>query len=145
MKMAFRMAAIAAITMMVGALSSVAQSNDSAYVIVANKEMPGGAINAADLREVYQREATNWKHSKAEIVPVDLYTAKDFYQNLFGQSYLQMQVQWMKMRRDYSMNMPIFKKDAESVKKFVAANKGAIGFIKISEVDDTVKVIKLIN
>jgi hypothetical protein len=31
------------------------------------------------------------------------------------------------------------------VKQFVAENKGAIGFIKSTDVDDTVKVLKLNN
>jgi hypothetical protein len=145
MKSVLRMAVVVIIGVMVNAAWSVAQSDDSEYVIVANKALPGSAMKITALKVVYQREAKTWKNSESEIVPVDLYTATSFYENLFGKSYTQMQMQWVKMRNNYSMNMPIFKKDAESVKQFIAANKDAIGFLKLSDVDDRVKVIKLTN
>ena len=145
MKIVFGIAAVAAIVVMINVAPSVAQSNDSEYVIVANRELSGGTINITALKEVFQREAKNWKNSGSEIIPVDLYTANGFYENLFGKSYTQMQMQWMKMRNSYSMDMPISKKDPESVKQFIAANKDAIGFLKLRDVDDRVKVVKLID
>lgn len=145
MKIVFGMAVVVAMVVMVGAVPSMAESNNSEYVIVANKELPGDSINVASLKVLYQREVKTWKNSEAEIIPVDLFTATGFYQNLFGKSYIQMQTYWMKMRSNYSMDLPVFKKDSESVKQFIAANKDAIGFIKSSDVDDSVKIIKLIN
>jgi hypothetical protein len=56
-----------------------------------------------------------------------------------------MQAYWLNMRIRYSVDLPISKNDPESVKKFVAENKGAIGFIKSSDVDDSVKVLLLKN
>ena len=144
MKMVVRIAVVVAISMMFSA-ALFAQSNDSDYVIVANKALPGSAIDVNTLKDVYQREATVWKHNEAEIVPVDLYTAGSFYENVFGKSYIDMQLQWVKMRNDRSLNAPVAVKDATAVKQVVAANKDAIGFIKASDVDDSVKVIKLID
>ena len=141
------MAALAAIIGLIGVAPSLAQSNDEGieYVIVANKELPGDAIKVETLKVVYQREAKTWKNSDSEVVPVDLVTANKFYQNLFGKTYTQMQMQWIKMRSDYSMNLPVFVKDAEGVKQFIASNKDAIGFLKKSDVDERVKIIKLVN
>ena len=145
MKIVLGMAVVVTMILMVSAVPAMAGSDDSEYVIVANKAISGDCIDVDALKVVYQREVKTWKNSKAEIIPVDLFTETGFYQNLFGKSYLQMQTYWMKMRSNYSMDLPVFKKDSESVKQFIAANKDAIGFIKSSEVDDSVKVIKLIN
>lgn len=145
MKIVIKVVVVAAICMSFG-LASFAQSNDdSQYVIVANKALPGSAIKLNTLKVVYQREAKVWKHNQAEVVPVDLYKSNGFYENVFGKSYIEMQQQWMRMRNSYSMDMPVIAKDAAGVKKFVAANRDAIGFLKVSDVDDSVKVIKLVN
>jgi ABC-type phosphate transport system substrate-binding protein len=145
MKVIFAIAAVAAIMMMVQVAPSIAESDSSEYVIVVNKTLPSTSINVAALKGIYLREVKTWKHSESEIVPVDLATADNFYMNLFGKSYTQMQTYWMKMRINYSINMPISKKDPESVKQFIATNKDAIGFLKNSDVDDRVKVLKLVN
>jgi len=144
MKLVLRIAVIAVISMLLN-VTLFAQSNDSDYVIVANKALPGESISINTLKVLYQREATTWRHNEADIVPVDLYTSDAFYSNLFGKSYVDMQLQWMKMRNHRYLNMPIAAKDAASVKKIVAANRDAIGFVKASDVDSSVKVIKLVN
>ena len=143
MKSVFGIAVVSAIMLICAAVPTFAL--DSEYVIVANKSVQGASIGTAQLKGIYLREIRNWGNGGGEILVVDLTNASGFYQNLFGKSYLQMQTYWMKMRSNYSMDLPVFKKDSESVKQFIAANKDAIGFIKSSDVDDSVKVIKLIN
>jgi ABC-type phosphate transport system substrate-binding protein len=123
----------------------MAQSDSSEYAIVANKQMAGSSINVTALKGIYLREVRNWGNGGGEIVPVDLSSGSTFYQNLFGKSYVQMQAYWLNMRVKYSVELPVSKKDSASVKQFVAENKGAIGFIKSTDVDDTVKVLKLNN
>jgi ABC-type phosphate transport system substrate-binding protein len=124
---------------------SIADSDNSEYVIIANKQLPGGSINKTVLKGIYLREIKSWKDGGAEIIPVDLASAEGFYQNLFGKSYTQMQTYWMKMRINYSVDLPVSKKDPESVKQYIASNKDAIGFLKNSDIDDRVKVLKLVN
>jgi len=126
-------------------LPSDAQSNIADYVIVANKQVQGSTINVAALKGIYLREVRTWGSTGGEIIPVDLADSGSFYQNLFGKSYVQMQAYWVNMRIKYSVDLPVSKKDAESVKQFIAENKGAIGFLKSSDVDDRVKVLKVVN
>jgi hypothetical protein len=97
------------------------------------------------LKGIYLREVRNWENSEGEIIPVDLTTAYNFYQNLFGKSYVQMQAYWVSMRIKHSIDLPVSKKDPESVKQFIAANKTAIGFLNNSDLDDRVKVLKVVN
>ena len=145
MKTVFAIAAVVAIFFTLYAAPSVAETDGADYVIVANKQLPGASINMTALKGIYLREVLNWGKSEGEIVPVDLANSNGFYQNLFGKSYVQMQAYWLNMRIKYSMNLPVTKKDAESVKEYIAANKNAIGFLRSSDLDDRVKVLKVVN
>jgi ABC-type phosphate transport system substrate-binding protein len=142
MKSVFGIAIVLAVVLAYLAVPSVAEDE---YVIVANKQVQGESIGTATLKGIYLREVRNWGNGGGEIVPVDLTGAGSFYQNLFGKTYVQMQAYWLNMRIKYSVDLPVTKKDPESVKKYVADNKGAIGFLKSGDVDDRVKVLKLTN
>lgn len=145
MRTVFGITAALVVVLMAGAASSIAQLDNSEYVIVANKQMQGTSINIAALKGIYLREIRNWGNGGGLIIPVDLSSANTFYQNLFGKSYVQMQAYWLNMRIKYSVDIPVSKRDAESVKQFIAENKGAIGFLKNSDLDERVKVLKLVN
>jgi len=140
----FGAAAVFAAVLALYVAPSVAQLQSSEYVIVANKQVQGASINLAALKGIYLRELRTWSGGE-EIIPVDLSSATNFYQNLFGKSYLQMQAYWLNMRIKYSVGLPVTKRDAEAVKRFIVDNKGAIGFLKNSDIDDRVKVLKLVN
>ena len=60
MRTVFGIAAVLAVILMVGAAPSIAQSDNSEYVIVANKEMKGGSISQAALKGIYLREVRAW-------------------------------------------------------------------------------------
>jgi hypothetical protein len=145
MKTVFGIAAIMAILIASNAAPCADQLDSSDYVIVANKQLQGASISITALKGIYLREVLNLANSQEEIIPVDLTTANGFYQNLFGKSYVQMQAYWLSMRIKHSIDLPVSKKDAEGVKQFIAANKSAIGFLKHSDLDDRVKVLKVIN
>jgi hypothetical protein len=145
MRTVLGIAALLAILLVSGAVTAGAQSEDSEYIIVANKQMQGSTINVAALKGIYLREVRSWGNGGGAIIPVDLASANGFYQNLFGKSYVQMQAYWLNMRIKYSVDLPVSKKDAESVKQFIADNKGAIGFLKNNDLDDRVKVLKIVN
>jgi hypothetical protein len=145
MKTVFGIAAIMAILIVSAVALCADQPDGSDYVVVANKQLQGTSISTAALKGIYLREMRNLANSQEEIIPVDLSSATGFYQNLFGKSYVQMQAYWLNMRIKHSVDLPVSKKDAESVKQFVAANKSAIGFIKSNDVDDRIKVLKVVN
>jgi ABC-type phosphate transport system substrate-binding protein len=145
MRILVGIATIVIVLVTLNSVPSIAQSDSSEFAIVANKQMPGSSINVSVLKGIYLREVRSWGNGGGDIIPVDLAASGGFYQNLFGKTYVQMQAYWLNMRIKYSVDLPISKKDAESVKQFVADNKGAIGFIKNSDVDDRVKVLKLNN
>ncbi len=143
MKSVFGIAVVLAVMLACYAVPSAGEDSD--YVVVANKQVQGTSIGTAQLKGIYLREVRAWGNGGGEIIPVDLSTASGFYQNLFGKTYVQMQAYWLNMRIKYSIDLPVTKKDAESAKQFIADNKGAIGFLKSSDVDDRVKVLKVVN
>ena len=146
MKTLLTIPAVVLITVALFCVPSNAQLAGTDYVIVANKSMAGGSIDIAALKSIYLREIRKWGNGGNEIVVVTLSNnANEFYQNLFGKSYVQMQAYWLKMRIKYSVDLPVTKKDPESVKQFIAGNKDAIGFLKSSDIDDRVKVLKVNN
>ncbi len=140
----FVIATIIAAALVSYAIPSVAQADVGDFVVVANKQVEGSSINLAALKGIYLREVKSWGNGST-IVPVDLSSANEFYQNLFGKTYVQMQAYWLNMRIKYSVDLPVTKKDAASAKKYIAENKGAIGFLKNTDVDDSIKVLKVIN
>ncbi len=144
MKIVCGIAVIAVFLMAWNTAPIIAQSSSSDFVIVANKQMAGASINKKALKGIYLCEVKNWSNGN-KIIVVNLDGGGDFYQNLFGKTSVQMQAYWLNMRIKYSVDLPITKKDAAGVKKFIASNKGAIGFIKKSDLDDTVKVLNIIN
>jgi ABC-type phosphate transport system substrate-binding protein len=143
MKSVLGVSLFVAICIVVFAVPFLAETDE--YVVVANKQLPGSTINKAALKGIYLREVKTWGNGGGEIIPVDLSTENDFYQNLFQKSYVQMQAYWLNMRIKYSVSLPVSKKDAESVKEFINANKDAIGFLKTGDLDDRVKALKITN
>jgi ABC-type phosphate transport system substrate-binding protein len=143
MKSVLGISLLVAICIVFFAVPFIAETDE--YVVVANKQLPGSSINKAALKGIYLREVKTWGNGGGEIVPVDLSSENDFYQNLFQKSYVQMQAYWLNMRIKYSVALPVSKKDAESVKEFIAANKDAIGFLKTADLDDRVKALKITN
>ncbi len=121
------------------------QSIQGDYVIVANKDVQGSTISTTILKGIYLREVLNWANGAGQIIPVDYTSQSGFYQSLFGKTYVQMQAYWLNMRIKHSADLPVSKKDAEDVKQFIAEKKGAIGFLKNSDVDDRVKILKIVN
>jgi ABC-type phosphate transport system substrate-binding protein len=145
MKSVFGIAAIMAILIGMQGAPCIAESDNSEYVVVTNKQVQGTSINMAALKGIYLREVRNWSNTREEIIPVDFAAGSSFYQNLFGKSYVQMQAYWLNMRIKHSIDPPVSRKDAESVKQFIAANRSAIGFLKNGDLDDRVKVLKVVE
>jgi hypothetical protein len=142
MSTVLKVAALLVVSVLICSMAPIGYSDVSEYVIVANKDVAGSTIGMASLKGIYLREVRTWQGG-GEIIPVDLSTGGSFYQDLFGKTYVQMQAYWLSMRIKYSVNLPVSKKDAESVLKFVAENKGSIGFLKNGAADDRVKVLKV--
>jgi hypothetical protein len=133
-----RLLATAAI---VAATLSPALASD--VVVIGNKDN-GSAVDRAFIAKAFVGEARSWPDGGS----VTLYDQGDdnptraaFYTTFVGRSAAQVKAAWAQLVFSGKATPPkIVDGDAE-VKKAVAANKLAVGYIKSSSVDDTVKVL----
>lgn len=112
-------------------------------VVIVNKANTS-AVDKAFIMKVYTGEAKNWPDGgpvfaidNAEDSPV----RADFISSVLGKSSGNMKALWAQnIFSGKGLPPKVVESDTE-VKKVVSTNKNAIGYIKASSVDDTVKVI----
>ncbi len=94
---------------------------------------------------MFSEQAAQFFLGKSEMfTPVDLAdsaTRNEFYQKLTGKDSSQVKAIWSKLVFTGKGTAPVEYSSAAEVKKAVAANPKAIGYIDKSAVDSTVKVI----
>jgi ABC-type phosphate transport system substrate-binding protein len=124
------------------ALPSIALA-DGGVVVIVNKANDS-AIDKALVSKIYRGETRTWPSGGA-IAAFDLsednLLRDDFDSSIVGKSEASLKTLWAQNVFSGKATPPkVVGNDAE-VKKAVASNKGAIGYILSSSVDDTVKVV----
>jgi len=105
-------------------------------VVIVN---PGaGSLTKEQIADIYLGKDTNYS-------PVDLpesvATRADFYKKATGRELTQVKATWSRLTFSGKAQPPKEVPDAAAVKKAVAANVKAVGYIDKSAVDSTVKVV----
>jgi ABC-type phosphate transport system substrate-binding protein len=123
---------------LLAALSLVASAQASAEIVVI--------VNTANpASRMFSEQASQFFLGKSEMfTPIDLSdtaTRNEFYQKLTGKDASQVKAIWSKLVFTGKGTAPVEYHSAAEVKKAVAANPKAIGYIEKSAVDSTVKVI----
>ena len=131
---------IAAIAIAAATLST-ALAND--VVVIGNKDN-ANAVDKAFLAKAFTGETRSWPDGGA-IAALDQAddnpTRAAFYTSVVGRSAAQVKAAWAQLVFSGKATPPkVVDGDAE-VKKAVAANKLAVGYIKPSSVDDSIKVL----
>lgn len=116
----------------------------AADVVVIVSKANTNAVDKAFVVKVYTGEAKNWPDGgpvfaidQGEDSPV----RADFNSSVLGKSSGNMKALWAQnIFAGKGLPPKVVESDAE-VKKVVSTNKNAIGYIKTSSVDDTVKVV----
>ena len=121
---------------------------DSRLVIVVNPRTPLTQVGLKELKELYLGEIS--RLGGHEMVPVN-HAAHTPIRLAFEKQVLRMNAdefaQHWKARRflDTSQKQPTVFRSVESVKTFVAAEKGAIGYLPYSATDASVLVIRKVD
>jgi hypothetical protein len=130
-----------AATAIAAATLSSALAND--YVVIGNKDN-ANAVDKAFLAKAFTGETRSWPDGGAIAAfdqGDDNPTRAAFYTSVVGRSAAQVKAAWAQLVFSGKATPPkVIDGDAE-VKKAVAANKLAVGYIKPSSVDDSVKVL----
>jgi ABC-type phosphate transport system substrate-binding protein len=131
-----------------GGRFTMAQNGGSDFVIIVNASVPGTQITEATLKGIYLRDMTRWGPNQ-DIILVDLEGDDDvrtaFHARLFSKTAGQMKTYWINLRLSKRIPMPVTEPNSASAKKFVSQTAGAIAYIRPSEVDSSVKVLRLIK
>lgn len=130
---------LAAVALGVAALPALA----SDLVVIGNKDN-ANTVDKTLIAKLYTGDTRNWPDGGTAVLldqPDDNQLRGVFYTTVVGRSPAQAKAAWAQLTFSGKATPPkVVDGDAE-VKKAVAANKNAIGYIKPGSVDDTVKVL----
>jgi ABC-type phosphate transport system substrate-binding protein len=114
------------------------------YVIITNKAN-ANAVDKDFVAKIYRGEAKVWPNGDsvaAYDLPDENAARVAFDQEVAGKSVSQMKALWGQLIFSGKAVPPKKMESDDEVKKAVAANKGAVGYVSASSADGSVKVIK---
>jgi ABC-type phosphate transport system substrate-binding protein len=123
-------------------LAFIATAASAAEVaVIANPGNPVAVLSEQDAKNIYLGKKTTWSDG----TPVVIYTQANpavteaFAQAVLKKSAQQFELHWRKALFTGQGTPPQEVKDSEQMKKQVAAQRGAIGYVLAAEVDGSVK------
>jgi ABC-type phosphate transport system substrate-binding protein len=113
------------------------------FAVIVNKDNTA-PVDKGTIVKIYSGELKSWKDGSA-ILAVDLPESNpvraSFATEVLGKTVANIKALWAQMIFSGQALPPKQASSDEEVKKLVSANKGGIGYIKASEVDDSVRVV----
>jgi ABC-type phosphate transport system substrate-binding protein len=132
----------------VGLLTSSAPAGDEVIAVIVNKANPASAVGANELRPIFQTSKTSWS-SGGDAVPIDLPEDNPqriaFDEVVLGLDADRVARYWKDRKIRGGARPPIRVATSAAMLKAVAAKEGAVGYVKASEVNATVKVVAKIS
>ncbi|MEK6726051.1 MAG: substrate-binding domain-containing protein [Deltaproteobacteria bacterium] len=118
----------------------------AADVVVIVNNANANAVDKSFVVKIYTGETKYWLDNSGPIFAIDQSEDNpiraDFYSSVLGKTSANMKALWAQnIFAGKGLPPKVVDPDAE-VKKVVSTNKNAIGYIKASSVDDSVKAIK---
>lgn len=139
MKTKYTLQAVAAV-----ALMTLAQAASAQVAVIVNPKSPLAAMTPEQVAAIFMGKSATLPSGQTA-VPADLpesSTARDqFYSKAAGKSPSQVKATWARLTFSGKATPPKEVPTAADVKKHVATNVDAIGYIEKSAVDSTVKVV----
>lgn len=113
-------------------------------VVVTNKGVASGSVNAEMIKKIYSGHVTKWPDNQAIVVSVmegsDAH--KEFLKTYVNKSDSQFSSTWKKMMFTGQASYPKNFDSAQSLVDFVAKTPGAIGYVDAGTKTDGVNVVK---
>jgi ABC-type phosphate transport system substrate-binding protein len=128
----------------VGIWAKSSEAGGEVIVVIVNKGNPASSLGASELRPIFQTTKTSWG-SGGDATPFNLPEDNELRQN-FDQAVLGLDPDhaaryWKDRKIRGGARAPKQLPSTGAVLKAVAANAGAVGYVKASEANATVKVI----
>jgi ABC-type phosphate transport system substrate-binding protein len=114
-------------------------------VVIVNPQNPIQSIEAGDLRPIFQTTKTSWGNSAGDAMPLNLADdnplRQEFDKAVLGLDPDRVARYWQDRKIRGGARPPVRVSSTGLVLKGVAAKPGAVGYVKASEVNATVKVV----
>lgn len=141
-----------AVAVFCAALSSLANADDPIAIIV-NKHNPVSTLSHNDIRKIYRNNILKWSDG----TPVILYdlgisdpVREKFSKIIFNLSPRKIAQRWAHLKiTNQAKNPPLNMKSQRLIIRRISVNKGAIGYVSLSKVNDAnskgVKVVTVLR
>jgi ABC-type phosphate transport system substrate-binding protein len=122
-------------------LATAARAGDFAVIVNKDNSSP---VDKEMVAKIYSGDLKSWKDG-APVLAIDLPESNparaSFSTELLGKTVANVKALWAQMIFSGKALPPKQVATDDDVKRLVAANKGAIGYIKAASVDDSVKAV----
>lgn len=112
-------------------------------VVIVNKANDN-AVDKGLVSKIYRGQDKQWSDGKKIMLldlPENSPTRESFSNDIVGESESRLKFAWAQLMFSGAAVPPKVVESDEAVKKYVSDNKNAIGYIKASSLDDSVKVV----
>jgi len=123
---------------------------DDTIAVVVNKGNSIGEISSSDLKRIFLGEKTEWDGGNGKIFAINLspedMVRQKFQDKVIGMKGDELQKYWLDQKiKGKSIQTPNVQKSVLAIKTFVKKLPNAIAYLPLSEVDDSVKILKVNN
>jgi ABC-type phosphate transport system substrate-binding protein len=116
-----------------------------ALVVIVNPQNPIKTVEVGDLRPIFQTTKTSWGNSAGDALPINLPEdnpqRQEFDKTVLGLDPDRVARYWQDRKIRGGARPPARLSSTAAVLKGVASKPGAVGYLKASEVNATVKVV----
>jgi ABC-type phosphate transport system substrate-binding protein len=128
--------------------SPSSQAGEDVIVVIVNKANPANALRVTDLRPLFQTSKTSWSGG-GDAAPINL-PEDNLLRIAFDQTVLGLDAErvaryWKDRKIRGGARPPTRVPSSAAMLKLVAAKEGAVGYVRASEANATVKVVARIS
>jgi ABC-type phosphate transport system substrate-binding protein len=121
------------------------EAGPDAIVVIVNTQNPIRSVDVADLRPIFQTTKTHWGNSAGDTLPLNLPednpTRQEFDKAVLGLDPDRVARYWQDRKIRGGARPPSRLSSSGAMLRGVAAKPGAVGYVRASEVNATVKVV----
>ena len=113
-------------------------------LVVVNKENETTELTRSQIVDLYMGRYQNFPNGEAAFPldhPPDSEIRSDFYRKMVNKSVAEVNAYWARLLFSGRASPPRVFSDSAAVIKAVSENRGAIGYIERSDLDDSIKVV----
>lgn len=126
--------------------TGVGASQEPPFVVIVNRGNPVKTMPIAELRRIFLKQTRMWPHAES-VVPVDWDatspTREVFSRLVLARSVREMGDYWVQQGVTQGLVPPSTQRSARAVLRFVASVSGAIAYLPTTDVDGSVRVVKV--